>query len=686
MAALLYLLELSALIVLSSVAMWATGIWLLRVLRIAATDMAFTTILGMGTLGTLFVWLLILGQFTTPVVLTLLVATTGAGIATHWTIARNRGIVDAPEPPPTETSRDRLDVVLRVATTAVIVLAMFSCLDPFRGFDFRAYQYPMAAGYAESGGWLWFETLRFPTFPPLMNLWFATAILLGRELAPVLAQLLAVLPLFLVAGLLTRWAKELGASLPILAAALFIGSPLVMWAGTYGFVDVAMTAFTTGAVFALHRFDSAASASDWEADHLPLKWLVVCGVLVGSAMNVKYLGGFYAPFCATWLIVSFCAARLRLRQAAISTAAPQLRALISSLLAFGGPALATAAPWYLKTWIATGNPVFPFLQSVFGSSSLWVWRLRGLVDGSQNGLKDLANYQLRWDSYNPWLLPIAVIALAICLRAGWRVAIRTARPAKRPRGTSRPVLIELAAMSYFLAMFVIGTDRRYLLPAIALLSLLGAVYATPVLDWTRSQLLKADRPSAVGGLARRIASRVAVPLLVAGAFSALGLGFLGHKLSERSSLPPTPAGYEAYLLEHVRGLKALRWIQANENPGVLYRLGLADLAAFTDNQRIIGDVMGQYSYSQLLGPLTDIRQIPGALHEWGVDLVIAEACSNSVSGRVGTHLGTGPTSASADDLLTDDDRAMQRRKARRFLEEIHRDEGVCIYRANAVAP
>ena len=694
--ALMYLLELSVMFAVLSVAMWTVGRGFAHGLDLdlAPREIAFNTILGMAILGTLFVWLLIAGQFHTWTIFALLAGTTALGLlAVRKTARADQQSAQARHAQPSEPSeRTALQSVVGAFILLTVAFLIFSALDPFRGFDLRAYQYPMAAGYAQSGGWLWFETLRFPTFPPLMNLWFATAILFGRDLAPVLSQLLALLPLLLVTALLSRWARELGASLPIVAGALFIGSPLVIWAGTYGFVDVAMAAFTTSAIYALHRFEVAAVSTNWQRDQLPLHWLAACGVLVGAAMNVKYLGAFYAVFCTLWLTFSFASARLKTSHPGSTDAAtypprPEVGSWFLSQLAFLGPAVIVAAPWYIKTWIATGNPTFPFLQSVFGGDGQWSWRLRGLVAGSQNGFEDLTQFRLRWDSYNPWLLPIAAIALLLCLRAIWTTITTFTNPQHR-NSRDRP-LIEWAATSYFLTLFVIGTDRRYMLPAIALFCVLGAVYVTPALTWLTSVLRGSPRDTEAQNTSSRFrAALIALflPLIVIGACSALGLGFLSHKVLERSSWPPAPSAYEDHLQEQVRGLKALRWIQTNHKTAVVYQFGLIDLAAFSQDLRILGDIMGPYSYWNLLSPLEDIREVPNALGRWDVDFVISDNCARRVSRMVAGSLGRGLTRSDDDDTLTYEERAEQGRSAKDLLKEVHRSDGVCVYRVDEGSP
>jgi len=242
--------------------------------------------LGLAGLGTVFTFLLLAGAFRTVPLLVLATLALAGGIAAGGTRpllprfrARREGAAVA--------------VLATLAGLAMIVLTLY----PYQASDFRTYQYPMALGYAETGAWTWFEDLRFPTFPPLMNLWFAAAALFGGEWGVVLAQLTALLPFFLLCALLAHWSLQLGEGPPIYAPALLAGSPTVVWAATYAFVDTAMTLFGVLSVYCLHRFHQEGG---WRARGALLRWPALGGLLAGAAMNVEYLGLFFLAFGAIW--------------------------------------------------------------------------------------------------------------------------------------------------------------------------------------------------------------------------------------------------------------------------------------------------------------------------------------------------------------------------------------------------
>ena len=662
---------------------------------------AMEVTVGFAVLGTLWVWLLLCGQFNRR---SLLAALLVLVIATLWLhaprlqrklsqkIDLKAELTPLDSAPSGRLGKGHLNDESRSLITALstfelavgvliglalVVLALY----PYQGYDFRAYQMPMAAGYAETGGWQWFGDLRFPTFPPLMNLWFAIAILLGGNSSPVLAQLLALLPLFLLVSLCTAWAREKGAPFPTLAAALLLGSPLLIWAGTFGFIDLTMALFTTLALYCLNRFqssqshllDSANTALDrdsFAAKHLSpsspgprYRWLVLSGVMVGSAMNVKYLGAFFAPFILAWITGSWLISRSIGNSKASATAASSITSLLKSLATFSLPAIAIASPWYLKTWFATGNPVFPFAKTVFGPNP-WGWSLAISVEDATRAVASLGA-SLQWDSVNPWLLLVLPFALLFLLKATRKLW----RPPKsaQPRST---VLLETASLSYLVFALALSEDHRYILPSAALLAILGATYSGAAIDYLSTFVRQHQQPR---GLQRFL--ETVFPKLLSMAFVALGMGFLGHTLLVRGSLPPAPSQYEAHVLDQARGLEALRWAQEDYGASTIYRFGLNDLTVFSRSTRTIGDSSGPYSTLLLTAGLADRdntaaeKLIAQKLREWDVDIILEERCGKSISAaaRQSMFLETGRRPMKAVPIPT-------------IFEFVHSIDDVCAYR------
>ena len=223
---------------------------------------------------------------------------------------------------------------LALAAAPLFILALY----PPTAFDETLYHLPYARAFARAGAIPFLPELRYPIFPQLDELLFTGMLLLAGDVATHLVQLLATLA---TAALLMAWATAWGGGRAgWLAAAVFLGNPIVVHLAGTAYVEPALTLFVTAAVHALERWRETRAQS----------WLVLLGLFAGSAAGVKYLGLFFVAV----LLLGTLRER-RLRDLVIASAA----------------ALAVLAPWYGRLVLHTGNPLFPFYPEVFGPNP-WV--------------------------------------------------------------------------------------------------------------------------------------------------------------------------------------------------------------------------------------------------------------------------------------------------------------------------
>lgn len=130
----------------------------------------------------------------------------------------------------------------------------------------------------------------------------------------------------------------------LFAAAITLGAPILLWEATSLYVDHFAALFITAAFVVLFR-----------AGQLDLSrgfWF--SAMLMGIAAQVKYQA------MVAGVVWCAAAAILMLRHRPISRAGKRL-AVVLALFSLG------ACPWYLRIWWLTGDPVYPFLNSVFHS-------------------------------------------------------------------------------------------------------------------------------------------------------------------------------------------------------------------------------------------------------------------------------------------------------------------------------
>ncbi len=129
----------------------------------------------------------------------------------------------------------------------------------------------------------------------------------------------------------------------LVSAALLATAPIYLdQAGNVG-IDLPFVAYSTAGL---------AAVVAWH-DEKRLEWLLVAGVLAGASCGIRHTGYLVCMLLA----IGVLALSLRNR--------PLRHAGIFALVA-----VVLALPWLFRSWLITGNPLFPFLLSVFPESPI----------------------------------------------------------------------------------------------------------------------------------------------------------------------------------------------------------------------------------------------------------------------------------------------------------------------------
>jgi hypothetical protein len=343
-----------------------------------------------------------------------------------------------------------------------------------------------------------------------------------------------------------------------LAAAAFLGCPIVAGLAATAYVEPAMTWLGTAALYALWRWG-------WRRGAAPggPGWLALAGALAGGAAAVKYLGlAFVAAVAAGALVApagpSTSGGREGGAWAGLGT---RLRL---ALLACAGAA-AVIAPWYLRILAATGNPLFPYFPDLFGGSP-WVAHefpgFRGLGAAGGRVLGGLV--RLPWDMvvarqrlgaqppYSPCFLLLLPLLAAAALRS------------RRVRW------LLLLAAAYAVLVLALLPEARYLLPLAPLLAL--AVGET-VAGW-----LGGGRP------AGRLAVAAGLLLFLPGWL------YAGYRVARYGPLPVTAGARDVFLRRVLPVYAAIDFLNRSARPYTVYALHAENMAYFA-----AGDFLGDWS-------------------------------------------------------------------------------------------
>jgi hypothetical protein len=256
------------------------------------------------------------------------------------------------------------------------------------------------------------------------------------------------------------WARELNFSrrTSLIAVLIVATIPTAYHVASSAYVDLELALYAALAVYSLTRW--------WRT--LSFGWLTLAAIFLGAALSIKLTTLFI--FAAIALVIIFRAREAKEN----SDDAGRIIGLGFAALILAG---LIASPWYLRTWAATGSPVFPFYMSIWeGKAAGWDVERSNLFQamnsqyGGEN--KSAVDYLIA-----PWRLSVAaqpeqaryfdgvlgvafLIGLPLLIFALWKFDLPAA--AKISAG--------VAGLLFLFWMFS-SQQLRYLLPILPLLSL-----------------------------------------------------------------------------------------------------------------------------------------------------------------------------------------------------------------------
>ncbi len=280
---------------------------------------------------------------------------------------------------------------------------------------------------------------------------------------------------------------------PYVAAAVLLSAPSIVLLMGWPYVEMALLLYTTLSFLALARF--------WDDGSQARGWLALSGVCAGLALSTKYTALAVLPALGiTWGFWRLTDGRSRKQEA-------------GDMLVVCGIALAVWAPWLVKNWLLTGNPLYPF----FFRGVYWdEWRA-WWYDRPGTGLVYTAPWKLLtapWDAtiwgvegaagYSATIGPL-FLALLPLLFPVWRRL-----PAERRRGLAAA----LTFCGVLYAFWLWGIARTALLLQTRLLFPAFGVLALVVGEAVAGLDLLPHRPLNLGWLVRAVVVTVLALTLV----------------------------------------------------------------------------------------------------------------------------------------------------------------------------
>jgi hypothetical protein len=505
----------------------------------------FATALGLGALSSLVLLLGALRLLTALAAAAVLLAAALASAGDGREALRELGRL------PALLARRRAQAAAAVSLVILLAPALLLALHPPTAWDATLYHLASAQRDVRLHRLASAPEIRFNAFPQVGEMLFALPLLAGDDVTPALLELLMAA---LAAVSLAAWAKrDFGARAGLWSAAFWLSSPLVLWVATAAYVDSGAALF-----FLLGTW----SAFKW-AGTGGRPWLPLAGAMFGYAAATK--PSTLVPAALAALAVAAAAAR---------------RKQTRGLMGFGAGLLAAAGPWWARSAIETGDPFYPLLAMLGARSG-------GPLSGAD--LTNLAGHfrrlpllpALTGSGGEPPLSPVLLAAAPL-------IAVFAAFDRRVRR-------LALACLALLGAWLAAGRDPRFLLPAVALVSLAAGTSADLACGFVERR-----RGIARSGL---FASGAAALILLPGVL------FAGLE-SVRKGLPPSSAAArEDSLSSALPGYRAVRYLNRAAGPDHrVYALFAENLSYFSDGI-FLGDWFGPARFGDVLPALSSGREL-----------------------------------------------------------------------------
>jgi hypothetical protein len=503
-----------------------------------------STLLGAGVLQGIAASLALCGLLRPiPIVAAILVAATAALRLAPPTVVVRR-------PLPTEL------VIPPLAVISVLTLA------PPASFDDTLYHLPMGVHAADTGRVAGSsDFLRYSFLPQAAQTLYGAFFALGAGVTTVhmLQFAQVVLGAVLIANAVALLSGSAAAGLVALTP--LVGTAMLWRVGTTAFVDGAAFAYVAATgVIAAGIASGKLRADGWSA--------AATGVLAASAATTKVQAGLT---CAALLSVLALVARREIRAAHLGIAA--------------AVALILAGPWFVRTTVITGNPIYPLATSLFGNRGPWsdaevryqfaaAESFAEVRAGSTIArlLTDLGLRNLQLGAESPLFVGHALSPIALLGAA----AVLT--PLRRNRGL---IVVGGAGAVLIAVRLAVDMTPRYLLYALGLLALATG------LGWAA---IFARRPAGSA-----VTAAAAAALLVA---SIPTIHYVDRR--RQAGLPTAAEDREAYVRARIPCFEAVAALNRSARPYRAYGAFCEEVRYYADHL-VIGDWFGPGSYYRVLG-------------------------------------------------------------------------------------
>jgi 4-amino-4-deoxy-L-arabinose transferase-like glycosyltransferase len=241
-----------------------------------------------------------------------------------------------------------LSLFLTVFAIIIIANLAFSFyangLLPPTSNDEVAYHLAIPKIYVQNQGITYISFIPYSNWPLETEMLFSLSLLAQGDLVAHLLTWSAGVIVSL--GIISFGKRFFGYQAGLLGAAIFSATPVFRYLSGTGLIEVPLTLFFLTSIYAFFIWIETRNHRD----------LVLSAICAGLAASTKLNAAVLPLFIAitACLIVFFSRSR------SISNS-------LRTFVFYGCISFFVVLPWYLKSWVLTGNPLWPFLPQIFGS-------------------------------------------------------------------------------------------------------------------------------------------------------------------------------------------------------------------------------------------------------------------------------------------------------------------------------
>ena len=242
----------------------------------------------------------------------------------------------------------KLRILLTVLVSLSLLMTLIGAVAPAKGNDALVYHLSDAKYFAQHHMVTFIPYTSTSIWPYFMQMFFTLGMLFDN---PLLAKLfhyaMALFGGFAVYSFGRRYINREVASL---AAAIFYLTPGVFTQATYAYIDVGWAFYTFIGFYAILLRDSSSER----------RLLIFAGVMCGIAADTKYIGLITPVAIGLILIIKGFLHRENYKD------------LTNSFTLFTITVLVVIFPYYIRPYLYTGNPLYPFYVKYIGESGWYV--------------------------------------------------------------------------------------------------------------------------------------------------------------------------------------------------------------------------------------------------------------------------------------------------------------------------